>query len=132
MTRTVRRGRVFSPLLKGEPWRRKAPLFFQFMDNRAIRTADWTLAEVDGAGWELFRIVSDPFENEDLGDAARRAADLEARWLPWWREQSGQQAYHPESTKDGPHYRPQGDRGSGAPYQPSAMPAKLADRYPVQ
>jgi arylsulfatase len=59
------------------------------------------------------------------------ATDLEAHWLQWWREQSGKPTYDPESTKDSGHYRPQGDRGTGAMYQPTAMPAKLTDRYPI-
>ena len=33
-------GESFIPLLHGQPWQRKGPLFFQYMDNRAIRTAD--------------------------------------------------------------------------------------------
>ena len=31
-------------------------------------------------------------------------------------------SYQPESTKNSPHYSPQGDRGSGKPYIPSSMP----------
>jgi arylsulfatase len=125
-------GESFLPLLGGQPWRRGSPLYFQFMDNRAIRTAAWTLAEVDGAGWELFDNTIDPLECDDLvAEHKRIAADLKTRWLGWWCEESGDDTYQPKSTKDGGHYRPQGDRGSGAMYRPSEMPAKLADRYPV-
>jgi arylsulfatase A-like enzyme len=126
-------GRSFLSLLTGKPWHRSDPLYFQFMDNRALRSAEWSLVEVDGAGWELFHMPTDPFENNDLfATKSDVVADLEAGWLAWWREQSSEKAYHPKSTKDGPHYRPQGDRGSGAFYQPSAMPANLADRYPIR
>jgi arylsulfatase A-like enzyme len=48
-------GESFMPLLAGNSWQRKNPLYFQFMDNRAIRTSEWTMVEVDEAGWELFR-----------------------------------------------------------------------------
>lgn len=92
----------------------------------------WTLVEVDGAGWELLRPESDPLENQNL--AAKHpevVADLNARWMKWWQAESGQPGYTPESTKNGDHYKPQGDRGSGRPYIPSVMPAKLANRYPV-
>jgi arylsulfatase len=102
------------------------------MDNRAIRTADWTLAEVDGEGWELYRTTDDATENRNVAaEHPAVVADLGARWLNWWRDESGKPAYVPESTKTGPHYKPQGDRGSGRPYVPRAMPAPLADRYPL-
>lgn len=125
-------GESFWPLLRGQAWRREGPLYFQYMDNRAIRTAEWTLAEVDGQGWELFRAGQDPLENENL--AAQHpevVAELGARWLHWWRTQSGEAEYTPTSTQTGPHYRPQGDRGSGQRYVPSAMPAALTGRYPL-
>lgn len=125
-------GESFLPLLRANAWQRKDPLFFQYADNRAIRTADWTLAEVDGAGWELFDAKRDPLETANLAaDHAAIVGDLSARWLAWWREQSGKAEYQPESTRDSPHYKAQGDRGSGAHYTPSAMPEKLSHRYPV-
>jgi arylsulfatase A-like enzyme len=37
-------GESFMPLLRGEPWQRTGPLYFQYRDNRAIRTAGWTPA----------------------------------------------------------------------------------------
>ena len=125
-------GESFLPLLKGQPWQRQEPLYFQFVDNRAIRTPEWTLAEVDGSGWELFHNPTDPFENNNL--AAQKpevVADLNARWLKWWLAESGEPNYEPKKTGDEGGYQPQGDRGSGKPYHPSAMPAKLADHYPV-
>ncbi len=116
-------GESFWPLIQGKKWERKNPLYFQFMDNRAIRTPEWTLAEVDEAGWELFRIKSDPLENENL--AAKNpemVSKLDMQWQEWWKKDSGKDEYRPESTKNGEHYAPQGDRGSGIPYKPSAMP----------
>ena len=129
---TSRDGRriVPSDCSKASHGKRKGPLFFQYMDNRAIRTAEWTLAEVDGAGWELFDAIKDPLETKDVAAAKPEIlAGLDARWLKWWKEQSGETSYQPESTSDGPHYKPQGDRGSGKPYVPRAMPAELAGRY---
>ena len=128
-------GESFMPLLADADvdWKRKSPLFFQYMDNRAIRTDEWTLAEVDGAGWELYDAGDDPFENRNV--AAKHPeviADLSSRWLEWWLQESGKAGYTPESTKSNPHYKPQGDRGSGVPYVPSAMPANLSTRYPIQ
>ncbi len=125
-------GESFLPLLRGDRRQRKAPLFFQYMGHRAIRTADWTLAEADGAGWELFDAKRNPQETKNLAtENAAAVADLDTRWLAWWREQSGHATYEPESAKGSPHYKPQGDRGSGERYSPSAMPAVLKDRMPV-
>ncbi len=125
-------GKSFVSLLKGGKWSREKPLFFQYMDNRAIRTSEWTLAEVDGAGWELFDVRMDPLEVTDLAtDHPDVVADLDRRWLEWWKNQSGEVGYTPVSTATGPHYKPQGDHGSGVLYQPRAMPAALADRYPA-
>lgn len=125
-------GESFLPLLRGEVWKRKGSLFFQFADNRAIRTAEWTMAEVDGAGWEVFRVGSDPLETTNVASGhAEIVTELESRWSHWWRTESGKPAYVPESTRDSGHYAPQGDRGSGRLYHPSAMPEALADRYPL-
>jgi arylsulfatase len=125
-------GESFLPLLNGGSWKRTGPLYFQYADNRAHRTGEWTQAEVDGAGGVHLRTVRDPLEAEDV--AARHpeiVADLDARWRKWWRTESGKPDYVPDSTKNSPHYKPQGDRGSGTTYSPSAMPASLASRYPV-
>jgi arylsulfatase A-like enzyme len=125
-------GESFASLLRGKPWQRKGPLFFQYMDNRAIRSAEWTLAEVDGTGWELFNTRTDPLETRNLAKSnPELVATMSQRWLKWWKDESGKPAYQPESTGDSPHYKPQGDKGSGKIYTPSAMPARLADRYPL-
>jgi arylsulfatase A-like enzyme len=125
-------GESFLPAIRGRPWKRVGPLFFQYMDNRAIRTHEWTLAEVDGRGWELFDLMADPLEINDLsGSRPELAADLGARWLDWWKTQTNKDSYQPQSTADSPHYKPQGDRGSGHLYVPGSMPPALSDRIPV-
>ena len=124
-------GESWLPLLHGNPWQRESPLYFQFMDNRAIRTAEWTLAEVDGSGWELFDARKDLLETTNLAALNPGIiAGLNQRWLQWWLTQSGKPTYQPQTTSGSPHYQPQGDHGSGAIYHPSAMPAPLAGRYP--
>ena len=125
-------GKSFVPLLRGNAWKRDAPLYFQYSDNRAIRSGEWTLTEVDGSGWELFNAREDPMETINRIDQQHaRAAELEAEWSAWWSAQSRKTAYHPESSAASVHYKPQGDRGSGRPYVPSSMPARLADRMPM-
>ncbi|MGB6150365.1 MAG: arylsulfatase [Pricia sp.] len=122
-------GESVVPLLQGEDWKRKSPLYFQFMDNRAIRTDDWSLLEVDGNGWELYDNSKDPLETLDVsGENPTIVNNLEKEWLNWWRTESGNSTYQPESTASSPHYQPQGDRGSGKVYVPSAMPDSLRAR----
>jgi arylsulfatase A-like enzyme len=124
-------GQSFLPLLKGEKWDRKTPMFFQHMDNRAIRTDAWSLIEVDDNGWELYR-KEDVLERTDVAKQNPKiVAELEKMWLNWWFTEGGKDSYIPETTKVGPHYKPQGDRGSGKMYEPTAMPAALSDRYKI-
>lgn len=125
-------GESFAPLLKGQNWSRQEPMFFQFMDNRAIRTADWSLVEVDGSGWELYNTQEDPLETKDLSSQNKsKLRELNQQWLSWWKAESGESNYEPTSTQNSPHYKPQGDRGTGNNYIPSAMPTKLQSKYPL-
>jgi arylsulfatase A-like enzyme len=124
-------GESFASLLMGKAWQRKKPLFFQYMDNRAIRDGEWTLAEVDGSDWELFNTASDPLESKNLAKSNPEIVKkLSNRWHSWWLAESGLKGYQPESTATSPHYKAQGDRGTGVKYEPSAMPARLSGRYP--
>ncbi|MBC3757272.1 arylsulfatase [Hyunsoonleella sp. SJ7] len=123
-------GRSFLPLLKGKTWKREAPMYFQFMDNRAIRTSEWSLIEVDNKGWELYNTRKDPLETNDLSNIHKdKVLELEKKWLNWWITESGESGYQPESTEGNPHYKAQGDRGTGVMYTPSAMPEVLSEKY---
>ena len=123
-------GNSFARLLKGKELKRRSPLYFQFMDNRAIRTEKWSLVEVDGAGWELYDIAKDPLETNDLSKTfPKKVNKLHRDWQHWWTTASGKIAYTPESTLTSPHYTPQGDRGTGKLYIPSAMPKRLKSKY---
>jgi arylsulfatase A-like enzyme len=116
-------GESFLPLIRNETWSRNSPMFFQYADNRAIRTEAWTLAEVDGNGWELFDTREDLLECHDLSKSnPEMVSKLETEWLNWWKHHSRKNRYQPDSTKDSPHYSPQGDRRSGKPYVPSSIP----------
>lgn len=116
-------GQSFVELLRDPTWQRIGPLYFQYMDNRAIRTRDWTLAEVDGSGWELFQARTDPIETKDVSaDHPEIVQRLASEWLDWWKKSNQTNSYQPTSTRTGPHYAPQGDRGSGRAYVPSSMP----------
>ncbi len=125
-------GESFLPLLKGGRLEGDRTQYFQYMDNRAIRHGKWTLAEVDGAGWELFDTSVDVLETNDLSRANPAAMKrLSEKWLEWWKTEGKHDSYVPKPTSEGPHYDPQGDRGTGKEYAPSAMPERLADKIPV-
>lgn len=124
-------GESILPMLRGQTWKRQNPLFFQYLDNRAIRTDRWTLAEVDNSGWELFDTRADPLETQNLASKQpERVASMAARWQQWWLAESGKPTYEPEPSASSEHYKPQGDRGTGTRYIPSAMPENLSGRYP--
>ncbi|TWO33239.1 arylsulfatase [Seonamhaeicola sediminis] len=126
-------GQSFLPMLKGESWKREAPMYFQFMDNRAMRTSEWSLIEVDGSGWELYNTIKDPLETNDVSNIYKdQVLELEKKWLNWWITESGESDYQPKSTEESPHYKPQGDRGTGVMYSPSAMPEKLSKKYSIK
>lgn len=123
-------GQSFLPVLKCEGFVRKEPMFFQFEDNRAIRTDKWCLTEVDGNGWELYNIITDALETNDISKQNPKVVEeLAATWFNWWKTEGNKTSYEPKSTKVSEHYSPQGDRGSGKIYQPSAMPIELSKRY---
>ncbi|HET9411226.1 MAG TPA: sulfatase-like hydrolase/transferase, partial [Candidatus Saccharimonadales bacterium] len=123
-------GETFLPLLQGKKWQRKGPMFFQFVDNRSVKTNRWNLVEVDGNGWELYDVQKDFFETKDLArQHPEIVKELEAKWLNWWMTDGNTKTYKPESTKTGPHYFPQGDRGSGKIYIPTPMPESLSKKY---
>ncbi len=126
-------GQSFMPVLKGEKLERKTPMFFQFVDNRAIRNDKWCLTEVDGNGWELYDITTDVLETKDLSKHFPKVVDeLASTWLNWWKKEGNKESYESGSSKTGGHYTPQGDRGSGQIYKPSAMPSELSGKYKKQ
>jgi arylsulfatase A-like enzyme len=125
-------GQSFVSLLRGQPWQRQGPLYFQYMDNRAIRSASWTLADVDASGWELFQTEHDPLETTNVASKHPDIVkELSAQWQKWWQKESGEADYQAEATSDSSHYVEQGDRGSGKDYVPTTMPAELSHRHPL-
>lgn len=126
-------GESFFPLLKGPSWKRKNALYFQFVDHRAIRNENWTMAAVDAGDWELYRIKDDPMENIDVSASYPEiVSSLDKEWNSWWEEDCGEKNYVPIPTSTpNTSYSPQGDRGTGLHYVPTAMPKAQKNRYPL-
>ena len=122
-------GESFLPLISGKKLKRKNPMFFQFVDNRAIRTNKWSMVEVDGNGWELYKNSDEMETNDVVKQFPNVVSDLDKTWMNWWKTEGNNTSYEPVSTGTGPHYKPQGDRGTGKKYVPTAMPVELSKKY---
>ncbi len=124
-------GLSFAPLLtEGTPMPPRK-LYFQHMDNRGMIDGKWRLSEVDASGWELHDLDADPTQAHDLAaQEPDRVRKMDGTWTQWW-DRFNPHPYQPVSTDTTPHNVPQGDRGTGDEYIPSAMPARLSDRYPL-
>ncbi len=86
-------GESFLELLRGRPWSRQRPLFWEHEGNRAVRLGAWKLVAEHGRPWELYDMNEDRTELKDLAAAnpgeVRRMAALYQEWagrcgvLPW-------------------------------------------------
>ena len=62
-------GRSLLPLLQGKQREPHEWLYFQFSNNRAIRSGDWKAVSARGGRWELYNIAADRTELNDLSSA---------------------------------------------------------------
>jgi arylsulfatase len=77
-------GVSLAPLFAGRPVARPQPLFWEHEGHRAVRDGNWKLVATHGGPWELYDVVADRTEMNDL--AARfpdRVRDLSARYDAW-------------------------------------------------
>lgn len=122
-------GQSFAGLLQGGSFDTDRPLYFQFMDHRALRLGDWKLAAVEDGPWELYNLKSDRTERNDLIHSyPERADQMIQLWHDWWERTAGK-PYKPRYTS---FDRRMGDKGTGYPVSPTPMPESLKDRYPVK
>ena len=80
-------GESFLPLLKNQAWQRAQPIFFEHEGNSAIRYGDIKLVRCHDQPWELYHMVDDRTELNDLtGKMGHLEHDLLARYRAWERE----------------------------------------------
>jgi len=78
-------GKSLKPLLEGKPRDAHKSLFFEHEGGRAVRRDGWKLSAMKGQPWELFHIVEDPGETNNLADKhADRVQTLAAAWQDWY------------------------------------------------
>lgn len=102
-------GTSFLPLLKGSRTERRAPLFWELEGNRAMRDGAWKLVAEPGKAWELYDLLRDPTELQNLAREKPALVDemaaQYANWatrcgvLPWEKISSSMQNLPPPPPK---------------------------------
>ena len=64
-------GESFLPILEGEKWQRERPLFWEHEGNRAVRDGRWKLVSQYPGDRELYDMVEDRTELNDLSESNR-------------------------------------------------------------
>ena len=59
-------GESFLPALNDASWRRENPLYWEHEGNRAVRLDDWKLVSKHPGDWELYNMIDDRTELNDL------------------------------------------------------------------
>ena len=77
-------GQSFAPALRDSQWRRDKPLYWEHEGNRAIRVGDWKLVSQHPGGWELYNMLDDRTELNDLsGREPERVKSMSALYNVW-------------------------------------------------
>ena len=79
-------GKSLVPIFQGGDLQRNEPLFFEHMGNRAIRHGQWKLVADKGKPWELYDMVADRTEMQNLAaDKPEIVQGLVEAWEDWAR-----------------------------------------------
>ena len=72
------------PAFAGRPLKRIQPIFWEHEGNRAIRAGRWKLVSKYLDGWELYDLVADRVERNDLAKQHPAIVrKLTAQWEAW-------------------------------------------------
>jgi arylsulfatase len=82
-------GESLLPALRGEPWQRERPIVWEHEGNRAVRDGRWKLVNKYPGDWELYDMVTDRTELNDLASANEPQAEKMIRIYAEWAERCG-------------------------------------------
>ena len=88
-------GESLLPLWQGRDWQRAQPIYWEHEGNAAVRLGSWKLVRRQGCDWELYDMIADRTELQDLsGRHKPKVAELTQTYTAWaeavgvrdWRE----------------------------------------------
>ena len=70
--------------LRGKPWQRSQPVFFEHEGNRAVRDGSWKIVSKYPGDWELYNMDDDRTELNDLSVGSRdKVSGLACQYSHW-------------------------------------------------
>ena len=77
-------GESLLPAVRGETWEREQPIFFEHEGHRAVRDGRWKLVSKHPGDWELYDMVEDRTELNDLSERSpAKVKELAAMYGEW-------------------------------------------------
>lgn len=100
-------GRSMTPIFKDKAFGQREDLFLHYSSHRAMISGKWKLVSAFNCPWELYQLDIDRTELNNLASKLpEKAAQMEAKYLTWWKS-VGQKPFKLKPGKDGvPPYRP--------------------------
>jgi arylsulfatase A-like enzyme len=82
-------GESFAPALRGKDWARERPIVWEHEGNCAVRDGRWKLVEKYPGDWELYDMVADRTELNDLSAQNKPQVDKMVATYDEWAERCG-------------------------------------------
>lgn len=80
-------GKSIIPLLRGKKQDKHRAFFWEHEGNKAVRQGQWKLVKRHKKPWELYDIIADPYElNNLITQETEKAKVLEALYVSWTQE----------------------------------------------
>lgn len=82
-------GESFMDLIEGGSWSREKPIIIEHEGNRAVRDGDWKLVGEYGGKWELYNMIEDRTELNDLSEREPERVVTMIKQYNEWAERTG-------------------------------------------